>query len=58
MREKHNGKNPLIMELYHGSSEDNCEMIIGSEEGFDLRMSKPGAWGNAIYFAVLPTCSN
>ena len=46
------------MDLYHGTSAEICDQIINSEEGFDLRMSKPGNWGHAIYFAELSSCSN
>ena len=46
------------MDLYHGTSAEICDQIIASEEGFDLRMSKAGNWGNAIYFAELSSCSN
>jgi hypothetical protein len=57
MRDKHGGKDPEIMDLYHGTSAEFCDQIIYSEEGFDLRMSKEGSWGNAIYFAELSSCS-
>ena len=45
MKEKYGGKDPEIMDLYHGTSADICDQIIYSEEGFDLRMSKAGKWG-------------
>jgi hypothetical protein len=35
--------------LWHGSK--NPEMILGCEEGFDLRFSGGGTYGTAIYFA-------
>ena len=58
MKEKHGGKDPEIMDLYHGSSAENCDQIINSEEGFDMRMGKEGSWGVALYFAELSSCSN
>ena len=57
LREKYGGKDPEIMDLYHGTSAEICDQIMYSEEGFDLRMSKEGSWGNAIYFAELSSCS-
>jgi hypothetical protein len=58
MTEKYGGKDPEIMDLYHGTSAEICDKIIYSEEGFDLRVSNAGMWGNAIYFAEHSSCSN
>jgi hypothetical protein len=58
LREKLAGKEPEVMDLYHGTSAEKCNQIISCEEGFDLRVSNQGSWGNAIYFAELSSCSN
>ena len=34
------------MELFHGSSFTAPEEIYKSEEGFDMRFSRQGMWGN------------
>jgi len=38
--------------LFHGTSNTSPEIIYQSEEGFDIRYSREGLWGNAVYFAV------
>ena len=40
------------MELFHGSSSTAPEEIYKSEEGFDMRFSHKGMWGQGNYFAV------
>ena len=40
------------MELFHGSSSTTPEEIYKSEEGFDMRFSRQGMWGQGNYFAV------
>ena len=45
------GKAPQILDLYHGTRKTNPNDLIKSEEGFDVRFSKTGLWGKAIYFA-------
>ena len=38
--------------LFHGSKENNPKEIYnGKDCGFDMRLSKDGMWGKAIYFA-------
>ena len=40
------------MELFHGTRDTDPQDIYDSEEGFDMRFSAPGMWGQANYFAV------
>ena len=37
--------------LFHGSKETNPKVICKGEDGFDLRFSKIGTWGVALYFS-------
>ena len=39
------------MELFHGTSSTPPEDIYRSEEGFDMRFSREGLWGQGNYFA-------
>ena len=39
------------MELFHGTSSTPPEDIYMSEEGFDMRFSREGLWGQGNYFA-------
>ena len=39
------------MELFHGTSSNPPEDIYMSEEGFDMRFSREGMWGQGNYFA-------
>ena len=39
-------------QLFHGSRKTSAEMIYDSEEGFDMRFSSQGLWGQANYFAA------
>jgi len=39
------------MELFHGTSSNPPEDIYKSEEGFDMRFSRQGMWGQGNYFA-------
>ena len=39
-------------ELFHGTRDKPAETICRSEEGFDMRFSRQGMWGQANYFAV------
>ena len=39
------------MELFHGTSSNLPEDIYKSEEGFDMRFSRSGMWGQGNYFA-------
>ena len=48
-------KDPLMVnekELFHGTRSNPAETISSSEEGFDMRFSREGMWGQANYFAV------
>ena len=48
---KNNGKvNEL--ELFHGTRTNDPKVIYAGEEGFDMRYSAQGMWGQANYFAV------
>ena len=38
-------------ELFHGTSNTPPEEIYKSEDGFDMRFSRPGMWGRGNYFA-------
>ena len=53
-KERMNRKGPERvneMELFHGTSETSPEDIYKSEEGFDMRFSRAGMWGQGNYFA-------
>ena len=39
------------MELFHGTRSNQPEDIYMNEEGFDMRYSRPGMWGQGNYFA-------
>ena len=39
-------------ELFHGTRTNDPKQIYDSEEGFDMRFSASGMWGQANYFAV------
>lgn len=46
------GKSPATRLLWHGTSQTHPDVIINSQEGFDMRFGNPGAmWGKACYFA-------
>ena len=44
--------------LFHGTSDTRPEKIYQSEEGFDMRFSRDGMWGQANYFAVAANYSD
>ena len=48
---KNNGKSNEC-ELFHGTRNTDPKEIFESEEGFDMRFSATGMWGQANYFAV------
>ena len=48
---KNNGKSNEC-ELFHGTRNTDPKEIFESEEGFDMRFSATGKWGQANYFAV------
>ena len=50
IREKNNGQ-VNEKELWHGSRNSSADNIYASEEGFDMRYSSEGLWGQANYFA-------
>jgi len=52
------GKDPEIQVLFHGTSGTDPSMIYTGEEGFDMRFSSGGMWGQAVYFAVNSSYSN
>ena len=49
--DKYNGVKPEEKFLYHGTGNTPPDMIYKSEEGFDMRFSNQGMWGQAVYFA-------
>ena len=48
---KNNGK-VNEMELFHGTRNNDPKVIYENEDGFDMRYSAQGMWGQANYFAV------
>ena len=50
IREKNDGE-VNEKELWHGSRKSSSDNIYNSEEGFDMRFSSEGLWGQANYFA-------
>ena len=58
MAEK-NGKDGVNeKELFHGTRNNDPGLIYDSEEGFDMRYSDKGLWGQANYFAENASYSN
>ena len=57
MSRKNNGK-INERELFHGSRKCRAHNIYDSEEGFDMRYSSEGMWGQANYFAENASYSN
>lgn len=54
-------KDPLNVnekELFHGTRDKPAQTICSSEEGFDMRFSREGLWGQANYFAVKASYSD
>ncbi|CDW87812.1 poly adp-ribose polymerase member 14-like protein [Stylonychia lemnae] len=45
-----NGQDPLVTYLFHGTRLNNPQDIIQSQDGLDLRFSKQGYFGKALYF--------
>ena len=46
------GKGKTIMKnLFHGTRNTDPGLIIGSEEGFDMRFLQQGKWGRGVYFS-------
>lgn len=43
--------NDMLKHLFHGSRGTQPDLIYGSEDGFDMRFSNPGAYGRGTYFA-------
>ena len=58
MIEEKNGGAGNEMELFHGTRDNMPKEIYNSEEGFDMRFSAQGMWGQANYFAVNASYSN
>ena len=57
MNRKNNGR-INEKELFHGSRMCRAHNIYDSEEGFDMRYSSEGMWGQANYFAEKASYSN
>ena len=51
IREKNKGA-VNEMELFHGTRNNDPKNIYSSKEGFDMRYSASGMWGQGNYFAV------
>ena len=47
-----NGGNVNELELFHGTRSNDPKLIYENEDGFDMRCSTQGMWGQANYFAV------
>lgn len=45
-------------ELFHGTSATDPEKIYQSEDGFDMRYSRKGLWGQGSYFAEMASYSD
>lgn len=52
MMKKKNSGEVNEMELFHGTRHTDPRAIYDSEEGFDMRFSAQGMWGQANYFAA------
>ncbi|CDW78868.1 u box domain-containing protein [Stylonychia lemnae] len=48
----------MVKHLFHGTKNTDPFNIYGSEDGFDIRYSNAGAYGNGIYFANNSAYSN
>ena len=48
----------LMKLLFHGTKNTKPEEIYLGEEGFDFRFSRPGFFGQGIYFAEDPAYSH
>jgi hypothetical protein len=46
------GEPPKVTMLYHGTRLTDPQNIYEGKEGFDMRYSNGGMWGQANYFAV------
>ena len=46
------GQPPRVTMLYHGTRLTDPQSIYAGKEGFDMRFSPGGMWGQANYFAV------
>ena len=53
-----NGGNVNELELFHGTGSNEPKLIYENEDGFDMRYSAQGMWGQANYFAVNASYSN
>jgi hypothetical protein len=52
LRKYPNKKLPDMMKhLFHGTNATDPKLIYESEDGYDIRFSNAGAFGNGIYFA-------
>ena len=43
--------NDIMKHLFHGTRATDPKLIFATEDGFDIRFSNAGAYGNGIYFA-------
>lgn len=60
LNEKYNNppNTDMTQMLFHGTRKTAPESIFQSEEGFDMRFSNEGMWGQAVYFAKNSAYSN
>ena len=54
----HKSVDDILLHLFHGTNQTDPKMIYASEDGFDIRFSNAGAYGNGIYFANNACYSN
>ncbi|CDW79780.1 poly adp-ribose polymerase member 14-like protein [Stylonychia lemnae] len=47
---KKNQKEPIIKDLFHGTTSNKPSMIYKSQDSLDVRFSQRGMWGFALYF--------
>ncbi len=58
--EKYKSKslNELVKLLFHGTKSFTPKEIYEGNQGLDMRFSRPGLFGQGIYFADTPNYSN
>ena len=50
--EKNGGLANMTRALFHGTSSTDPKLVYQGEDGFDMRFSRNGMWGQGIYFAA------
>ena len=51
LQNKYDEEFQLEKQLFHGTKITDPHTLLASEEGFDMRFSNKGMWGNGVYFA-------